>query len=593
MLRAMTDPLHPEPVSAGSCNVAAALVEQARQQPHSAAIHYPVGARNGTVAYCSATYAELDALSDCYARGLQRYGIERGVRAALMVPPGLDFFALFFALFKAGIVPVLIDPGIGLKPLKTCLAEAEPEAFIGVTRAQLARTLFRWSPSSIRHIVTLGPRLGWGGLSLGRLARRAGDTGPPVLSDTQAEEIAAILFTSGSTGIPKGVVYRHRHFTAQVDMLRSTFGIQRGEVDLATFPPFALFDPALGMATVVPLMDPTRPANANPAYLAQAIDRFSVTNVFGSPALLKVLGKHCREQQRQLPTLRRVISAGAAVPADTVALMQQAMPVGGSVYTPYGATECLPVACISSDDMSPELVAATREGAGTCVGRPVSPNAVAILRLSDEALEQLRPDDLLPAGAVGEIIVHGPTATDRYWQRMEQTQLAKTTDEQGRLWHRMGDAGYFDEQGRLWFCGRKSQRVRTAQGDLFADQTEAIFNTIEGIERSALVGVGAPGQQVPVLCVELQRAGKGDQPVCRQSVEQAVRAKAAQHAKLQSLGGVLFHSGFPVDMRHNSKINRQALAAWAARVCAKEQAQRSAFSDTNADANADANRHLP
>ncbi len=224
-----------------------------------------------------------------------------------MVPPGLEFFALFFALFKAGIVPVLIDPGIGLKPLKQCLDEAEPEAFIGITRAQLARVLLRWSPKSIRRSVTLGPRLAWGGITLRGLARRGGETGAPVLAGTRGDDMAAILFTSGSTGIPKGVVYRHRHFVAQVEMLRDTFGIRPGEVDLATFPPFALFDPALGMTTVVPHMDPTRPAQANPEYLVQAIEQFGVTNLFGSPALLKVLGRYCTQESLVLPTLKRVL----------------------------------------------------------------------------------------------------------------------------------------------------------------------------------------------------------------------------------------------------------------------------------------------
>ncbi|MFN2286697.1 MAG: hypothetical protein ABR578_00030, partial [Chromatocurvus sp.] len=213
------------------------------------------------------------------------------------------------------------------------------------------------------------------------------------------------------------------------------------------------------------------------------------------------------------------------------------------------------------------------------------PNEVAILRLSDEAIETLCREDLLPVGAVGEIIVHGPTTTDRYWQRHEQTRLAKISDEQGRIWHRMGDAGYFDEQGRLWFCGRKSQRVRAPQGDLFADQIEAIFNTIEAIERSALVGVGAPGEQVAVLCVELRRGVKGRPPACKKAVEQAVRAKAADHSKLRSLGRVLFHPGFPVDIRHNSKINRQSLAAWAAKQCADNPPQRPGLRDFDTDAN--------
>lgn len=559
----MTDPQPASSRPDRPCNVAAALAEQARAQPETTAIHYPAGVRNGTVRYRCATYAKLDALSDCYARGLASYGIERGARVALMVPPGLEFFALFFALFKAGVVPVLIDPGIGLKHLTHCLGEAEPEAFIGITRAQLARVLLRWSPKSIRRTVTIGPRLAWGGITLEGLAHKGGEDGPPVLADTRPDETAAILFTSGSTGIPKGVVYRHRHFVAQVELLRDTFGIKPGEVDLATFPPFALFDPALGMTTVVPHMDPTRPAKANPAYLVQAIEQFSVTNLFGSPALLKVLGTHCTEKKLDLPTLKRVLSAGAAVPAETVAMMQQAMTVGGVVNTPYGATECLPVASISSDEMNAELVAATRAGRGTCVGRPVAPNRVAILRLMDEAAAVLRPQDLRPTGEIGEIIVHGPTTTDRYWMREEQTRLSKTEDEEGRIWHRMGDVGYFDEEGRLWFCGRKSQRVQTAHGNLFADQVEAIFNTVEGVERTALVGVGEPGRQQPILCVELRRSGRHNNAVAKQSAEQAIRVLAAQHESLVGLNRILFHPGFPVDIRHNSKIGREALTAWA------------------------------
>ncbi|MEE4172623.1 MAG: fatty acid CoA ligase family protein [Xanthomonadales bacterium] len=547
------------------CNVAAALARQASQRPESPAIHVPDGVRSGAVRYRSASYAELDRLSDCYARGLLDYGIERGARVALMVPPGLDFFALFFALFKAGIVPVLIDPGIGLKPLKQCLAEAEPEAFIGITRAQLARVLLRWSPGSIRRSVTVGPRLGWGGITLKGLARRGGTGGSAVLADTQPEEMAAILFTSGSTGIPKGVIYTHRHFVAQVEMLRDTFGIEPGEVDLATFPPFALFDPALGMTTVVPHMDPTRPARANPRYLVQAIEQFGVTNLFGSPALLKVLGRHAADQKLRFPTVRRVLSAGAAVPPATVEMMQAALGEHGAIHTPYGATECLPVTNISSRELTDELREQARNGAGTCVGTPVPPNQVAIMRLMDEAAEVLHPEDRLPAGEVGEIIVSGPTTTAAYWRRDEQTRLAKTRDDAGRLWHRMGDVGYFDENGRLWYCGRKSQRVETREGPLFADQVEAMFNDLDGVERTALVGIPASADseagsgREPVLCIERRKdATQGEADMTRSILERARR-----FPQLAALERVLYHPGFPVDIRHNAKIGREALADWA------------------------------
>jgi len=543
-----------------SCNIAAALVEQADRQQDKAAIHYPLGKRGGRVRYKSASYAALNELSDVYARGLIEYGIGRGIRTALMLIPGLDFFALFFALFKAGAVPVLIDPGIGLKPLKTCLAEAMPEAFIGVSRAMVARKILGWAPAV--KLVTAGPKLGWGGLNTRQLRAMGLRSSGAVLADTRPDEMAAILFTSGSTGIPKGVVYRHRHFTAQVEMLQSAFDIRAGEVDLPTFPPFALFDPAMGMTTVVPLMDPTRPARADPALLVQTIDRFDVTNIFGSPALLNVLGRYTESKKIRLPTVRRVISAGAAMPVATVRRLQKALPADAEVYTPYGATECLPVASVSGTELNVGIERRTATGEGTCVGHPVAPNGVRIIPVTDRVVESFADTADLPVGIVGEIVVHGPTTTDSYWQRKEQTELAKITATNGRVWHRMGDAGYFDTDGRLWYCGRTSQRVVNADDTLYADQVEAIFNVHPEVARTALVGIGAAGHQSAVLCVELlHKPG----PNRRERIRTDLLQIAKNNALAKSISDILFHKSFPVDIRHNAKIGREKLALWAAR----------------------------
>jgi len=539
-----------------TANVASALAEQAAAQGASTAIFYPTGLRRGQIQYSTCSYRELDQLSDAYARGLQEYGIGRGSRTALMVPPGLDFFALFFALFKAGVVPVLIDPGIGLKPLKACLAEARPEAFIGISKAQAARALLRWAPDSIRKRVTAGPRLGWGGISTRQLAALGERSSGPVLAPTRGGEMAAILFTSGSTGIPKGVVYRHRHFVAQVGLLRAAFGIEAGEVDLPTFPPFALFDPALGMTTVVPWMDPTRPARANPELLFQSIERFGVTNVFGSPALLRVLGGHAKQKGLVLKSVRRVISAGASVPIKAARDMQSALPKGAEVFSGYGATECLPVTRVAASELDEEIAAHTAGGDGICVGRPVAPNRVCIMPIRDSAEEQLPEEELLPAGVTGEVVVHGPTATDAYWQRETQTRNAKCTDSYGRVWHRMGDIGYLDQLGRLWYCGRKSQRVEVNGSTLFPDQVEAYFNTHPEVRRTALVGAAGKA----VLCVETDARPNRHR---RERIATDLRQMARSHARFQVVETVLFHPDFPVDIRHNSKIGRERLAAWA------------------------------
>jgi len=361
-----------DPAGTETCNIASSLLSQAEQQGDNIAIYYPLGKRGGRVQYESASYSALNELSDDYARGLIEYGIGRGIRTALMLTPGLDFFAMFFALFKVGAVPVLIDPGIGIKPLKTCLAEARPEAFIGVTKAQVARKILGWAPGV--KLVTSGPKLGWGGLGTKQLRKLGLRSSGSVLANTQPDEMAALLFTSGSTGIPKGVVYRHRHFIAQVEMLQSAFDIRAGEVDLPTFPPFALFDPAMGMTTVVPFMDPTQPAKADPELLVQTINRFEVTNIFGSPALLNVLGRYTESKNIRLASVRRVISAGAAMPVTTVRRLQKTLPADAEVFTPYGATECLPVASISGTELNDEVEQRTATGEGTCVGHPVAPN---------------------------------------------------------------------------------------------------------------------------------------------------------------------------------------------------------------------------
>jgi acyl-CoA synthetase (AMP-forming)/AMP-acid ligase II len=278
-----------------------------------------------------------------------------------------------------------------------------------------------------------------------------------------------------------------------------------------------------------------------------------------------------------LPTLRCVTSAGASVPAEVVAKMQALLPQDAQFWTPYGATECLPVAAIEGRELL-SLRERTEQGAGTCVGHPVAPNEVRIIHVIDDAIEHWSDALLVKGSLVGEITVAGPSATDAYFNRDAMTRLAKirevesrhaSTGEDGgaadpreRIVHRMGDLGYFDAQGRLWFCGRKSQRVVTTHGTLCTEQVEPVFNTHPDVHRTALVGIGERSAQVPVLCVELN-AG-----VAR--AEQARIAEELQHlgegfvhtAKVETF---LFHPRFPVDIRHNAKIGREKLAMWASK----------------------------
>jgi acyl-CoA synthetase (AMP-forming)/AMP-acid ligase II len=554
------------------CNIAASLPRLAAAFPDRVAMRCPGTRRNdGFARYdTTLTYGELDARSDAIAAGLAQRGIVRGTRTVVMVRPTPEFFLLMFALFKAGAVPVLVDPGIDRRALKQCLDEAQPEAFIGIPLAQFARVLLGWAKAA-RVRITTGARALLADATLGQVerdgAKALAQANAAQLADTQPDDVAAILFTSGSTGVPKGVVYRHRHFIAQVAMLRDAFGIEAGGVDLPTFPPFALFDPALGLTSVIPDMDPTRPALADPRKLHHAIAQFGVDQLFGSPALMGVLAKH----GEPLPTLRRVTSAGAPVPADVVARMRELLPANAQFWTPYGATECLPVAVIEARELQSTRVA-TERGAGTCVGSPVPPNDVRIIHIDDGAIEAWSDALCVRNGEVGEITVAGPTATDAYFNRDAQTRLAKIRERLPgggeRIVHRMGDVGYFDAEGRLWFCGRKSHRVETANGPLYTEQVEPVFNLHRDVRRTALVGAGGPpkgtsfgaqGTQTPVLCVELNEGVRSSE---WSRIERELRALGQARPHTAPIARFLRHPKFPVDIRHNAKIGREKLAAW-------------------------------
>lgn len=482
------------------------------------------------------------------------------MRTVLMVPPSAEFFVLTFALFKLGAVLVLIDPGMGIKNLGRCLGEAEPGVFIGIRKSHIARKLLGWGRRSVRLTVGVGSRL-FCKYSLDDI-RQAGANRSFQPADVSAEETAAILFTSGSTGIAKGAVYTHGVFAAQVDALRRLYDIRPGEIDLATFPLFALFAPALGMTAVVPEMDPTRPAKVDPIKICRAVQQHQVTNLFGSPALLNTVSRWAETQGVQLPTLRRVISAGAPVPASVIERTTRMLGPAAEVFTPYGATECLPVASIGSREILGETRRQTDCGAGVCVGLPVPEIEVAIIPIKDEPIVQWTDRLHLPANEIGEIAVKGPLVTRSYFGRSEATALAKIPDAGGSVWHRMGDVGYRDDRGRLWFCGRKSQRVTTANGTLFTIPVEAVFNTHPAVYRTALVGIDREGLQVPVLCVELEPGSRG---IDRNRLMAELLELGAKHAHTRGVQTILVHKSFPVDIRHNAKIFREKLAVWAAR----------------------------
>lgn len=548
--------------STSTGNIAASLSFMASRQPQRPAIHCPAGRDAvGAVVYKTMTYAELEREVGLLASGLIAYGVGRGVRTALMVRPSIELFVLMFALFRVGAVPVLIDPGIDRRALKACLDEARPQAFIGVPLAHVGRVLLGWGRGSIKHRITVnGSRLFWGG-ALYEQIRALGDKhGPVPPAAMAADELAAILFTSGATGVPKGVEYQHRHFLAQIIAIRAAFRIQPGEIDLPTFPPFALFDPALGMTSVIPDMDPTKPGQVDPVRLISTIEKYKVTTLFGSPALVEVLANYGAATGKRLDTVKRVISAGAPVTPKTVQRLRSMLPEDANIFTPYGATECLPVCAIEGREIM-ALAERTNRGEGICVGKPLPANQVRLVRVTDEPIDAFDSTNEVTAGSIGEIVVLGPTTTEAYFARAAATRLAKIEHE-GRIWHRMGDVGHFDAQGRLWYVGRKVHRVETGNGVFYPEVVEGVFNVHPKVRRTALVGVNVHGKAVPGICVEL---ADGVSKADWKRIRYELRDIGLRNDATNVIRHFWRHPGFPVDIRHNAKIDRIALAKWASK----------------------------
>ena len=536
-----------------NANIARHLALMAAASPASAALKIPRGRTTaGDIDYLTLTFSELAAEVAAWQLRLATAGVQSGDRTLLMVRQGLPLIASAFALFSLGAVPIVIDPGMGLKNFLACVARSRPTALVGIPLARILSRLFRRTFSSVKHRIPADSAL------TARLTRaNLQNPKPLVVANRQASDLAAVLFTSGSTGAPKGVCYEHGHFDAQVRLIRATYSIQPGEIDLPLLPIFALFNPALGMTTIVPEIDPRRPAALNPAHLVQAIRQENVTNSFGSPTLWQKIGAHCVAENITLPTIRRILCAGAPVPASLWSTSRSFLP-NGQLHSPYGATESLPLSTISSAEIADQLCEKRPPRPGACVGRPVAEITIKIIAPTDTPLADLTSARELPAGEIGEIIATGPVVTKSYDALPESTALAKISSP-GGIYHRLGDCGYFDDNGRLWFCGRKIERVTTAQGLLYTEPCEQIFRAHPRAARCALIGLGHAPDQFPAIVVETSVLDSTE----AHALARELRELALTSPSTAAIKRFFFHPKFPVDVRHNAKIHRLTLTSWA------------------------------
>ncbi len=538
-----------------SHNIAAALPAVSSRIPGNIAV-----IKKASKGYRKYSFFELNTLSDAFASFLSNMGISKGDRVMLMVKPSIEFISVTFALFKIGAAVILIDPGMGYKNLLRCISRVEPNIFIGIPKAYLFKSIFRKTFKSVRTSISIGNSLGLFGKNIDSdtILDIVGNKIKPFHPvHANENDTAAILFTTGSTGPPKGVLYTHGIFQAQLKLIKEYYGITESDIDQPAFPLFALFSTALGACVVIPEMNAARPAEVNPKKFIRTITEHNVTYSFGSPAIWNVVSRYCLHKNIKLPTVKKILMAGAPVPGDLIQRIQNILLPDAEIHTPYGATESLPITSISGKEILTRTWKKTKKGEGACVGRPLPGLNILIIATKDEIITTWDENLIQPEGSIGEIVVKGPVVTAAYVNDKEKTKMAKITDKDG-FWHRMGDIGYLDNNGCLWFCGRKDHRVISAKGTLYTIQCEAVINEHSEIFRTALVGVGPKNKQIPILIIE--PFNKPDDP---NKLLDEVKQLAHSHPLTESINHFLIHSGFPVDIRHNAKIFREKLAVWA------------------------------
>ena len=491
----------------------------------------------------SLSFAALAQRVAGLAQGLAGAGVVPGDRVALLAPEPPDFIAAAYACWIIGAVTVVVDRGLGLGGLRRALRSAEPHWVLGTRKTLGVAGTLRWAPTARRLEITA-------------LQSEGSKHGPRLSAVVEtfapgADAPAAVVYTSGATGPAKGVLYNQRQMAAQFAAVRECYAIGPGDRLVAAFAPFALYGPALGIPVAVPDCDITKPASLRADRLADACAAIEATILFAAPAALDgVLASQeslSSDGREVLGALRLVLSAGAPVPQRILEAFARLAP-RAELHTPYGMTEVLSVA-----DIDLTTLAAVGPGRGVCVGHPLADVELRV--------ERLPGGD----GASGEIVVSAPWLSVGYDGLWATTDRARTVDERGVEWHRTGDVGHLDAAGRLWVEGRMAHVVATADGPVTPVPLEIAVELATGL-RCAVTGVGPPGCAQVVVVVEHE--GKAD--LAGRDLDRTVRDAVVP----QAIAAVLTAPAFPVDSRHNSKIDRTRLGRWAGALLAGGSAPR-------------------
>jgi acyl-coenzyme A synthetase/AMP-(fatty) acid ligase len=519
--------------------------------------------------YSHLSYEAFENKTNAQAYMLSKEGIRAGDKVVFLVKPGPSMYSLIFALYKIGAIPVLVDPGMGLKRMLHCYQSVNARAFIGITAATILKTLVPSYFSTIEITITVRNENLYRGFR--RIDEPVNNNEFPI-HNSAPDDLLHIAFTTGSTGPAKAVECTHAMAHSMKNIIMERYFYEPKDVELITIPFIGVLTLLIGNTGVMPKMDAGKPAKVNPLHIIDAINRFKASCITASPALFNVLGQHGKNHPYTLDSIRFASSGGAPTSISTMKSLAKVLTDQAHFDVSWGATEALPLAAMNVRKILASDALQASTGKGSCLGTPMNGVEVCIMKNVPENLDSFKDAPHLAQGEVGEIVVSGANVSKAYHQDEESNRIHKVFYG-GKVWHRTGDLGYVDENQLLWFCGRKSEVIESSlnQAALHSVQCEGIVNSISEVYRSALVKAtieDKPGSQkeCPIICVEVEKGYLTNET--RPNIEalrQKILNELIKHEITQNIEFVMFHPSFPVDIRHNAKINRKALGDFASK----------------------------
>lgn len=531
------------------------IKKYAQANPNDKAVIFPnfIGDR---LAFQQSSYRDLLTLINKYQRGLQDLSLVKGDKVVMLVSPGIDFLALSNAIMARGAIPCFLDPGMGKEKLLESIKNLEPQAFIGSPKAQALRILYPKYFKNLKFNLVASDWIPFFTKTLNFLKKYSAKPLPEV----RASQIAMLAFTSGATGSPKAVVFTNEMIKSQLEIFKNTFGLKAKEKDMPLLPIFSLFNSAIGVCSVIPPINPSKPAKLNPQKIVKLIKEQRISYSFGSPVLWRKIGEYCLRTRTKLDSLVKIHIAGAQVEESLFQILSEVS--DAEVSSPYGATEALPVTHATHEELvGVNVVKSTSGETGVCVGKAIDSVTVKIIKPVDGVISDISEVEECGAQEIGETIVKGDNVSPAYYFNEEDylqnpKNLEAKIKDGDAFWHRIGDMAYLDNDKNIYFCGRKVHRVIFEEKVFYSVPIERVFNQCKKVYRSALI---ADKAGKPALVVEPDPKYFPDTEEKKEGFVRELREVALQDEVTKGIQSFYFHDSFPVDGRHNAKIYRDRL----------------------------------